>query len=102
MNQMTSYSKLIFRTSDFQLTKEKIREHINQTSELPDQDQIAEELRVDRAVVDSAYEALVEEGVVDRETYDIFKNPETRKCLFAAMRDEKEISLDAVREKFGL
>ena len=85
-----------------EMIKNRIKDHIDQTDELPDQAMIAKELQVEIERVDQAYEKLVEEGVVHRETFHLFKNPATRKRLLEAMETKEEISLEEVHERLGV
>ncbi|MCH8296134.1 GntR family transcriptional regulator [Candidatus Poribacteria bacterium] len=85
-----------------EMIKTRIKGHIDGTDELPDQKMIAEELQVETELVDQAYEELVEEGIVHRETFHLFKNPATRKRLLEAMETKEEISLEEVHERLGV
>lgn len=85
-----------------EMIKTQIKEHIDRTDELPDQKMIAKELQVETELVDQAYEELVEEGIVHRETFYLFKNPATRKRLLEAMETKEEISLEEVHERLSL
>lgn len=85
-----------------EMIKTQIKEHIDRTDELPDQEMIAKELQVETELVDKAYEELVQEGIVHQETFHLFKNPATRKRLLEAMETKDEISLEDIHERLGV
>ena len=88
--------------NSLEMVKEKIKAYIDRTSELPDQEAIAEDLQVELELVNDAYEELVKEGVVHRETFYLFKDPATRKRLLEAVESDEEIPLKEVRERLGI
>ncbi|MCH8295984.1 YdeI/OmpD-associated family protein [Candidatus Poribacteria bacterium] len=81
-------------------TREKrIKESIALNDALIDPLKLAKRLNIDVDTVNNAYEELVSEGLVHGETYNLWKDPLTRQCLYDAMKEETTImSIEELRE----
>ena len=86
-------------THSIEQAKLKIKESIALNDALIDPLKLAKTLNIDVDTVNNAYEELVSEGLVHGETYNLWKDPLPRQCLYDAMKEETTImSIEELRE----
>ncbi|MBI1924484.1 winged helix-turn-helix transcriptional regulator [Candidatus Poribacteria bacterium] len=83
--------------------KLKIKESIAANDRLIAPQELAKRLNIDVKSVEGAYKELIQEGIVHRETYALWKNPSTRCRLHEAMKERTvPFSLEEIRETLGI
>ena len=100
---MISINSIQRKTVAIEQAKIAIKESLASSDTLIDQRELANMLSIDIKAVERAYDELVEEGIVHKETYFLWKNPVMRRHLLDAMKETKTYqTLGEICEALGI